>query len=79
MTHAAALTARLAAQVAQVKACTTCAEVGKAYEQIVGYDSHLEDPDASFDDLVDLALGVITEDCYANGIHVTAVGIDREA
>lgn len=68
---------REAVQAAQ--AATTPAEIGAAYEQLVGYDSHKEDPGASFEVLRADLLDYVREACSESGLDVADVGLTEEA
>ena len=65
----------LKSQVARLFAATTAAQVGAVHAEMVGYDSHADDPQASLGDLQDLALDFVREACYAEGIPTGLVGL----
>ena len=70
------LLTELTAAVQAAEAATTPAQVGAAYLQLVGYDSHEDDPTATLDELGDMLLDYVREACHADGIHVADVGLD---
>lgn len=65
----------LADLVARIHAATTPAQIGSIYEELVGYDSHAEDPTATLADLRGLALDYVREICAAQGIPCGHVGV----
>lgn len=69
------LVQELAAAVAALKQARSAADVGKVYAGLVGYDSHIDDPSASFADLAALAVDYVCEVCEEYGIHVSHVGL----
>lgn len=61
--------------VAEIKACTTPAQVGAIYVDLVGYDAHDEEPAASLEYLQGLALDYLREVCAEFGVHVSEIGL----
>ena len=68
-------TAEFAQYVQALLAATTPAEVGAVYLQMVGYDSHLEDPTATLEALRLDALDYVREWCFETNTPVGAVGL----
>lgn len=62
--------------VSQLKAAQSAAEVGKVYEQMVGYDLHEDDPTMGLEEIREFALDYVAEHCYESGTHCTLVGLD---
>jgi hypothetical protein len=60
---------------AQLDQAKTPADVGAVYLQMVGYDCAAEDPEATLEDLLDLARGFIREFCFDCGIHTADIGL----
>lgn len=69
------LVQELAAAVVALKQARTAADVGKVYEGLVGYDSHVDNPSAPYAELAALAVDYVCELCGEYGIHVSRVGL----
>ena len=61
------------------RVATTPAELGKVYEDLVGYDLHADDPSLSVEALREFVLDYVREVCYDAGIHVSLVGLTVDA
>lgn len=59
-----------------LKQAKTRADVGRAYQALVGYDSAKEDPNASMYALGSLLVDYLCEGCYSLGIHVSVIGLE---
>lgn len=57
------------------KAATTQAELGKVYEQLVGYDLHADDPSLTVEELRDMVIGFVEEACDDEEIDRELVGL----
>lgn len=66
----------LSAAVRAAQAATTPAELGRIYQQLVGYDLHEDDPTLSVDELRDMLFDYVREVCHADGVHCADVGLD---
>lgn len=65
----------LKAIVTAAREATTREQLGVLYADLVGYDSAVEDPAATVEDLRDLLIDYVRECCYQYGIHVSRVGL----
>lgn len=63
--------------VQRLLAATSPAQVGAVYKDMVGYDSHAENPAAALEDLRALALDYVREWCDAENVRVADVGLTR--
>lgn len=60
---------RLREYAQRIELAETREDLGRLYEDIVGYDLFKEEPDATEEYLRDMCDGFIREECYALGIH----------
>ena len=71
----AARVAQLTETLRQLRAAQQPAQIGRIYADIVGYDSHEDDPGASLEDLRGMATDYLREVCFSEGIHCADIGL----